>query len=135
MRSIAEWHLALSEVSFDQVGSLHFNESGRLYIGPRVTLQAVQNDHPFFPGPFETAKEHYLASIDRTIGSLSEGTSRWNPGEALQTYLLYARARELVSECREMEQGPWYVQHAEPKGDHILFDEDWKVTGVIDWEW
>jgi hypothetical protein len=29
----------------------------------------------------------------------------------------------------------FYLKHADDKGDHILVDEHFNVTGIIDWEW
>jgi hypothetical protein len=29
----------------------------------------------------------------------------------------------------------FYLKHADDKGDHIMVDEDYNVTGIIDWEW
>lgn len=28
-----------------------------------------------------------------------------------------------------------YLKHADDKGDHILIDRDFNITGIIDWEW
>jgi hypothetical protein len=30
--------------------------------------------------------------------------------------------------------GPFYLKHYDDKGDHLLVDEEYKITGVIDWE-
>lgn len=29
----------------------------------------------------------------------------------------------------------FYLKHADDKGDHILVDEHFNITGIIDWEW
>lgn len=29
----------------------------------------------------------------------------------------------------------YYLKHADDKGDHILVDEDFNITGIIDREW
>lgn len=29
----------------------------------------------------------------------------------------------------------FYLNHADDKGDHILVDKDFNITGIIDWEW
>lgn len=31
--------------------------------------------------------------------------------------------------------GDFYLKHADDKGDHILVDEDFNITGIVDWEW
>lgn len=33
------------------------------------------------------------------------------------------------------DDGKFYLKHADDKGDHILVDEHFNITGIIDWEW
>ncbi|CAJ2506885.1 Uu.00g080710.m01.CDS01 [Anthostomella pinea] len=33
------------------------------------------------------------------------------------------------------DDGLFYLKHADDKGDHIMIDENYHVTGIIDWEW
>lgn len=32
-----------------------------------------------------------------------------------------------------LDHGPFYLKHMDDKGDHILVDDDFNVTGIIDW--
>ena len=34
-----------------------------------------------------------------------------------------------------LDDGRFYLKHADDKGDHILVDDDYNITGIIDWEW
>ncbi|KAF7630233.1 hypothetical protein AFLA_010860 [Aspergillus flavus NRRL3357] len=36
---------------------------------------------------------------------------------------------------RTFDDGQFYLRHADDKGDHILIDDDYNITGIIDWEW
>jgi hypothetical protein len=40
-----------------------------------------------------------------------------------------------VEGCKEFEEGPWYLKHADDRGDlfHVL--EDGTISGVLDWDW
>lgn len=40
---------------------------------------------------------------------------------------------DLVAESASRE-GPFYLKHYDDKGDHILVDDDYNITGIIDWE-
>ncbi|EED13922.1 hypothetical protein TSTA_101620 [Talaromyces stipitatus ATCC 10500] len=33
------------------------------------------------------------------------------------------------------DDGRFYLRHADNKGDHILVDDEFYITGVLDWEW
>ncbi|KAL2019113.1 hypothetical protein VTK56DRAFT_10064 [Thermocarpiscus australiensis] len=40
---------------------------------------------------------------------------------------------ELIAESAS-RTGPFYLRHYDDKGDHILVDEEYNITGMIDWE-
>jgi hypothetical protein len=33
----------------------------------------------------------------------------------------------------ELNNGPFFLKHSDDKGDHILVDEEFRITGIIDW--
>ncbi|EIW71796.1 hypothetical protein TREMEDRAFT_27758 [Tremella mesenterica DSM 1558] len=135
IRALTDWYISLEKVSFDKVGSLHYNSTGGIVVGPEITRHQLLPDSPFFLGPFDTVKQRYLALIDKILEYIEQDT--WcTPEKVVQEYLIHLEARELVEACEEMdEDGPYYVVHGEPKGDHLLFDGNWNVTSAIDWEW
>lgn len=53
----------------------------------------------------------------------------------MEFYLIALEMKTLVEGCAEMDIGPWYIKHADDRGDLILFDEKGQITGVIDWDW
>jgi hypothetical protein len=34
-----------------------------------------------------------------------------------------------------LDDGKFYLKHADEKGDQILVDDEFNITGIIDWEW
>lgn len=34
-----------------------------------------------------------------------------------------------------LDDGQFYLMHADDKGGHILIDDDYNITGIVDWEW
>jgi hypothetical protein len=42
--------------------------------------------------------------------------------------------RSLVSDCKDLEEGPFYICHGEPNGYHVLVDAKGDIEGIIDWE-
>lgn len=135
MLSLMTFGLQVEKVSFPIAGSLHLDEVGRSYVGPLVTCQSTGDATRPFIGPFSNAQEMYLAVLDRTISTIAEGRGAWSPDKAVLAYLAYRMTRKLVSECEEMKKGPFYVCHGEPKGDHLLLDQEYRLQAVIDWEW
>ncbi|KAJ5946821.1 hypothetical protein N7454_003660 [Penicillium verhagenii] len=35
----------------------------------------------------------------------------------------------------KLDDGNFYLEHADEKGDQILVDDEFNITGIIDWEW
>ncbi|KKZ61955.1 hypothetical protein EMCG_03574 [[Emmonsia] crescens] len=41
----------------------------------------------------------------------------------------------ILSSQQPLNDGHSYLKHADDKGDHILVDDDYHITVLIDWEW
>ena len=90
---------------------------------------------PYYLGPFPTLQARYLTYFDTVMKAIVE--NRWcAPNKSLDYYLALLAARTLATAREELgEQGPFYLKHGEPKGDHMLLEDDGQITAVIDWEW
>lgn len=55
----------------------------------------------------------------------------------MDAYLVHRFLIDLVPSVLPSVQddGKFYLKHADDKGDHILVDEHFNITGIIDWEW
>ena len=136
VRAYAEWMLALEKVTFSSVGSPTFDESGNITIGPVIDTFPLLTSYPFFSGPHTTARERYIKHFERRMQLINE--DKWcMPSAKLESYLEMLEAKTLVEQCGDngLDEGPFYLKHGEPKGDHILYTENGEVSGVIDWEW
>jgi hypothetical protein len=131
---LAQWFISLERLSFDACGSLQLGTRDTISVGPYVGTWNTRSESPYFDGPFPTAKARYLSTIDTMLRETLEGI-RFPPSTILLGYLALLDIRCLVSECDELEEGPYYIKHGEDKGDHIFFDNQGDLTGVIDWEW
>lgn len=95
---------------------------------------------PCFPtpaahlGPFETVHASYTALVNQQMKTIVNGEVS---GLAADNYLaflwLLAVLPDLISES-ESSTGPFYLRHYDDKGDHILVDKEYNITGIIDWE-
>jgi hypothetical protein len=135
VESIAKWFITLAKVSFDRVGSLAFTANqAEVTIGPCIDQVNLSDAPPYFQGPFDTAMARYVSHYNTIMLQILQGR-RAPKGRELELYLVALEIKTLVEGCAEMNVGPWYIKHAEDRGDHILFDEDGQITGVIDWDW
>ncbi|UOH85027.1 hypothetical protein LQV05_001844 [Cryptococcus neoformans] len=67
IRNYAKFMIGLEKVRFNQMGSLTLTEDGDVTVGPFIEKRTTIDTPPYFLGPFLTAKEAYLAIIDRTV--------------------------------------------------------------------
>nr|XP_031863149.1 uncharacterized protein CI109_001628 [Kwoniella shandongensis]KAA5530221.1 hypothetical protein CI109_001628 [Kwoniella shandongensis] len=134
VRSYAEWMIKLDSLSFDKVGSLTFSTEGEIVVGPLIEREPHSHTEPYFIGPFNTAKEMFVAKMDVWMKETVE-KKRYLPSEELVSYLMLLEARALVEGCKEMEQGPWYLKHTDERGDHFWANEKGELVNIIDWEW
>jgi aminoglycoside phosphotransferase (APT) family kinase protein len=57
---------------------------------------------------------------------------------AVNSYLVHRYLLERAPAFSRLEQSDtpqYYLKHMDDKGDHILIDDDYNITGIIDWEW
>lgn len=133
IRCLAEFYTALSSLSFGYVGSLHRHDDGSLRVGPVVAPTVTLPEHPWFLGPFASAREFYLAYIDAAIEQTLAGLLHI-PSRAIDAYIIYKVLRKLIETCPGLDSGPWYIRAVDDKGNRYLFKEG-ELTGVINWEW
>lgn len=134
IRDLADFFISLEAVSYSSVGSLTFGHDGCIEVGPVIGMDELNTEWPFHLGPFRSTKERYTAEIDHLLGLIAQD-AYCAPSRSLPRYLALLEARSLVQDCTEMDEGPTYICHGEPKGDHVLVDERGHITAVIDWDW
>ena len=134
--NVAKWYIALERVAFPACGSPAFDEEGQIVVGPSITRAPLLDTPPYYLGPFNSARERYIAHFEGVMELIRQ--DQWNRGEGwVRAYLEHLEAKTLVEEDEDVmaDTGPYYLSHGEPKGDQIMVNEDGDITGVIDWEW
>ncbi|KAI1181315.1 hypothetical protein F4777DRAFT_585215 [Nemania sp. FL0916] len=119
---------------FASVGSLKFGTNDTIEMGPIAsdrtgTLSCI--------GPFETAKEYYRSWVNSYLGLIADRQLfSLYPNEA---YLMFKFMQERIEtgnwllKWDGLNSGPFFLKHMDDKGDHILVDDDFNITGIIDW--
>lgn len=134
INSLAEWLIKLETLTFESVGSVYEDPKGGFEIGPIISMIPTSGSPPYFIGPFKSAKDRYVALFTSYMDQILDG-ARSVESDVLRDYLVALEMKNLVAGCREMQEGPFYLQHPDEHGDQVLFDEHGAVTGVIDWDW
>ncbi|ODO06325.1 hypothetical protein L198_01557 [Cryptococcus wingfieldii CBS 7118] len=135
IRNFAKWMISLEKVHFDKMGSLTLTEDGDVTVGPFIERRTTIDVAPYFLGPFNTAKEGYLAIIDVRLEQ-TLNRARYKPSRELLHYLVLLEVRHLVQNCcPELDVGPWYIRHNDDDTNFVRVTSEGSITGVIDWKW
>ncbi|KAM7210566.1 hypothetical protein V8F06_014052 [Rhypophila decipiens] len=122
----------LSQHPFDRIGSLTLDGDGSLRLGAVIgdrtgTLSRL--------GPFKDAAQYYVAWAQEYLRLVADG--RLFRAFLITTYLMSRYLRELCSqslgpvETSQLDEGPFYLKHTDDKGDHIMVDDEFNVTGAF----
>ncbi|KAI0458039.1 hypothetical protein F5B21DRAFT_461072 [Xylaria acuta] len=124
----------LGKHPFNEIGSLQFDSDRAVKIGPIAsdrtgTLPCI--------GPYENASEYYSSWVKVYLELIADGQLFSN--YSVDAYLMFKFLEEQVKEGRwlkkwqDLHSGPFFLKHMDDKGDHILVDDDFQITGIIDW--
>ncbi|KAJ5804846.1 hypothetical protein N7474_010733 [Penicillium riverlandense] len=84
-------------------------------------------------GPFTKLESAYKAMISLQMSAIGNREITSLP---VDNYLAFHWRLSALSSLTSSvaNDGPFYLKHYDDKGDHILVDDDYKITGIIDWE-
>lgn len=118
---LAEHYYQLSRLRFDRIG--------RLWAGRQLDREAcIISAHE--RGSFHTSLEYFYAlrrDQTRAIKADHAGDEQW----ATAAWILEQALPSMVVE--DHVYGPFPLCHVDLHHDNILFDEDFNITGIIDW--
>ncbi|WRT65964.1 uncharacterized protein IL334_002915 [Kwoniella shivajii] len=129
--------MSLIQLPVKQIGCLQPSKlTETVEAGPIIARGTFQNSKPpYLLGPFSTQRDRYLAHIDATLRYIILGAvSRY---DCLDAYLWHLELRELVSHSDVLAQPieEVHIKHDDEKGDHLMWDEEGNIVGILDWEW
>lgn len=124
----------LGKHPLDKIGSLKFGPDGAIEVGPIAsdrtgTLPCI--------GPFENARDFYSSWANTYLDLITDGQLFFR--YSIDAYLMFkfmaeqAKAGPWFEKWQDLNSGPFFLKHADDKGDHILIDDDFRITGIIDW--
>jgi hypothetical protein len=137
LEQFVEVFVELEKSPFLTIGSLQ--NPGNLSIGPIAAEQFAdldENNNLQLLGPFKNAVDYRLATVRQQMEFIARGEVHHT--NAIDSYLVHGYLLEHAPAFSRREQcsaSMYYLKHMDDKGDHILVDDDYNITGIIDWEW
>lgn len=124
----------LSSHPFQQSGSLRFDHDGTIKVGPMASDSTAM-----LPcmGPFQHAEDIYGSWAAAYLKTITEG--QIFSSFSLDAYIMFKYILQQVKtgawldRWSHLNSGPFFLKHPDDKGSHILVDDDFQITGVIDW--
>lgn len=161
MSQLADILIELRKYPFDLLGSLDDPSSDDGHVGAfaRQSLTDFSQSRMKALGPFSTLKDYHTASITLILGLIVR--QEMYSQQSADAYLIHRFLLDIVpsvlppsssssslndrsddsrnhgssSNNSKISKQFFYLKHADDKGDHILVDDDFNITGIIDWEW
>lgn len=87
-------------------------------------------------GPYTSSEEYFNAHIRLILDLITRQEPYVN--RPVDAYLIHRFLLETVPKVfsrNYLDDGMFYLKHADEKGDQILVDNDFNIPGIIDWEW
>ncbi|KAF6814456.1 glucan 1,3-beta-glucosidase [Colletotrichum sojae] len=132
LRQLADVFLEIEKHPLPATGSLvparHPDKVGGFAQEPWFTTAARPS------GPFASVEAAYVAVVRQHLRAISDKEIASLP---VDNYLAFLYRLSLIPELAASSSsthGPFYLKHYDDKGDHILIDDEYNITGIIDWE-
>ncbi|EPE04410.1 hypothetical protein F503_01414 [Ophiostoma piceae UAMH 11346] len=134
MDQLADVFIELSQHSFLSMGSLSLSKDGKAEVGPvaREAFMDMHGDMLCHSGPFTSILDYYQQDIRLVLIRILH--SELYAPKPVDAYLAHLYLRDVAPSVLPKED-IYYLKHADDKGDHLLVDADYNLTGIIDWEW
>ncbi len=84
-------------------------------------------------GPFSKLEAAYKAMITGPMNAIGNEEITSLPVDTYLAFRWRLSARSSLT-SPESNEGPFYRKHYDAKGDHILVDDNFNITEIIDWE-
>lgn len=85
-------------------------------------------------GPFSTLREAYTAILNQQLYTISIHEITSLPIDNFLAFMWQLATIDTLIDSSTSRSGPFYLKHQDDKGDHILVDDNYNITGIIDWE-
>ncbi|PLB48335.1 hypothetical protein P170DRAFT_510964 [Aspergillus steynii IBT 23096] len=136
MTQLADIYIELESFPFDVMGSL--GQPATDHIGPfaRESLTEYIDSRMVPLGPYNNPRDYLRSSIELNMRLITKGESYAE--REIDAYLVHRFLVDCIPDVlvsHGFDDGRFYLRHADDKGDHLLIDDGYNITGIVDWEW
>lgn len=134
---LADIYIELHAHPFPMMGSLDKIDS-KLIIGPfaRESLADFGESGLKMLGPFSSSEQYYNAHFDLILDLIvRQEAYAYRPIDAFLIHRYLQENIQTILPCASLNDASFYLKHADEKGDQILVDDQFRITGIVDWEW
>lgn len=132
---LADIYIELHAHPFPMMGSLDKIDS-KLFIRPfaRESMADFGETGLKLLGPFLSSEQHYNAHLDLILDLIMRQEAYAN--RPIDAFLIHRYLQENILKILPSASldDAFYLKHANEKGDQILVDDQFRITGIIDWE-
>jgi aminoglycoside phosphotransferase (APT) family kinase protein len=137
IEQLADVYVELEKHPFQEVGSLTLahiqGQEHQIKVGGLAQLSWFESPNTNL-GPFQTLEDANTTMIRLYLKAISSREQACLPIDNYLGCLWRLSAVPALAASSVSKNGPFYLRHGEDKGDHILVDDDFNITGIIDWE-
>lgn len=127
-RQLAHIYANLEQHPLNGLGRPQLSSMGLPEAGPAFfDYDSSGNLIPF--GPFSHSNDYYTSLIQQRIQLIKTGEIA--SSAPLDQYLAYM---SLLDSLPPNEPGPFFLRHVDSRDANFLVDDDYNITGIIDWE-
>ena len=132
---LADIYLELSKHPFQSMGSLDQLGTDRIGSFARESLMDMNGLEMMGIGPCSSSEEFHASSVKLVLALILR--KEMYAEQAVEAYLIHRFLLDVLSRiCTNSSQDrQFFLKHPDEKGDQILVDEEYNITGIIDWEW
>ncbi|KAL9083859.1 MAG: hypothetical protein Q9159_005535 [Coniocarpon cinnabarinum] len=129
MSQVADILIELRKYEFNSMGSL--DGQSELHVGP-FAHESMHGLNAQAAGPFQTVQECRHAELQMVLRAIAR--DEMYVQQPVDAYLVHRFLLDVLSHLLPPRNGI-FLKHADDKGDHIMVDDDYNITGIVDWEW
>lgn len=133
MEQLVNVFLELEKYPFSSMGSLAASTSSGAGIGSYAQPHLFRTPSQSL-GPFTSLGDALRSFVEHEMEMISQGEVCTHAVDHYLTHLW--RLDQIPNLIKNATHGSsFYIKHCDDKGDHILVDDNFNITGIIDWEW
>lgn len=126
---LAEILIELAKHPLPRAGSLTINND-EVIVGPVASNRFVTLETY---GPFDTALEYLTSILEQHLDLIADG--QLYPEYPVEAFLFFHFLQQNIQHLVSGDMPEqFFLKHVDDKGDHLLVDESFNITGIIDWQ-